>query len=274
MFPEIFFSKEFQFSINQNKYIMKNLKFVVIIFLTVLIYSCNTDDDGEMIKTEFNGQKVQIGDGHAWSYVRTDEAGIPIEIGVKFNESALSNLPSGSEYADEFLLELPSEINVPPFNHITLDWNENGHEPMNVYDLPHFDVHFYFMTESERNSIGPNDNIQFNEPLSAEFLPPMYLETPGGVPLMGAHIIDLLSPEITGADIFTHTFIYGKYNAQINFLEPMVTKDMLDLKLAVDKEIRHPAEWQTPGYYPQRYTIDFDANTNEYRILLTGLKNF
>ncbi|NND78992.1 MAG: DUF5602 domain-containing protein [Maribacter sp.] len=253
---------------------MKNVKVILFFSLCLFIFACNDDDGGDMIQTEFAGPEVNVGDGQAWTYVQTDEEGTPLAIGVKFTEAALTNLPTGSHHADEFMMQLPSGITVPPFDHITLDWNEHGHEPMMVYDLPHFDIHFYFMSESERNKIGPNDTIQFNKPLAAKYLPPMYLETPGGVPRMGAHIIDLLSPEISGTDIFTHTFIYGKYDAKVNFLEPMVTKAFLDSKTTMNKEIRQPVEWQNSGYYPQRYSIDYDVSTNEYTILLTDLQDF
>ena len=252
---------------------MKTFQVVSLTFFMLLFFSCKKDTP-EVIQTEFNGPKINVGDGQAWSFIQTDESENPIAIGVQFDAAALNNLPSGGMHAHEFVIELPTEINVAPYDHITLDWNEHGHPPMDVFDLPHFDFHFYFMSSAERDLIGPNDSTQFNLPLAAEHLAPLYLETPGGVPRMGAHVIDLTSPEVAGTGTFTHTFIYGKYNAEINFLEPMVTSDFLVSKQSVVKEIRHPQTWQKPGYYPKNYSISFDESTNLYTFVLKDLQKF
>lgn len=253
---------------------MKSIQLTLLLMFGFFLFSCSDEESPQEIKTEFTGPLVNVGDGQAWTIIKTDENQVPQSIGIQFTESALTNLPTGSMHADEFMLALPSEISVAPYDHITLDWNEHGHPPMHVFDLPHFDVHLYFMSSSQRDQIGPFDSIQFNKPMDPQFMAPMYLETPGGVPRMGAHIIDLLSPEIAGTGIFTHTFIYGKYNAQMNFLEPMVTKEFLDSKQSVVQEIRHPQQWQTAGYYPDSYTIEYDDGKKTYSILLDGLEKF
>lgn len=256
---------------------MKTARNLLFLFATIFLLGCEEEQSTEqepLQATEFTGAKVPVGDGEAWTYVETNASQTPIAIGIQFTADALVNLPTGSMHADEFVLQLPTEITVAPYDHITLDWNEHGHEPMNVYDRPHFDIHFYFMSMAERNQISPTDSVQFNKPLAEDYLPSMYLETPGGVPRMGAHIIDLMSPEIAGTGIFTHTFIYGKYDGEVNFLEPMVTKETLDAKVAIDKEIRQPSVWQKSGYYPQRYTIDYDASTQIYSIMMKDLMKF
>ncbi len=48
----------------------------------------------------------------------------------------------------------------------------------------------------------------------------------GGVPQMGAHWVDVTSPELNGST-FAQTFIYGSYDGQVNFYEPMITLDFL-----------------------------------------------
>lgn len=234
------------------------------------ITSCKDDDDVK--KTEFFGKEISVGDGKAMSFVKTDDAGTPIEVGFMFDEKALQNLPTGDPHGHEFQLEMPTAVAVEPFNHITFDWNEHGHEPEGVYDLPHFDCHFYFMTEAQREAIGPFDTIQFNKLLPAENLPPQYLETPGGVPAMGAHVIDLLSPEIAGTGTFTKTFIFGKYDGKLNFLEPMVTLDYLKAKHNESNPIRQPQKWQQDGYYPTSYGIRYDASKKMYKIVMENLQ--
>lgn len=251
---------------------MKTRTLIITCSMLLLLTAC--DKKEVELQTHYEGTKVNVGDGQAWTVVETDALLNPISIGVHFTESALNNLPTGSMHADEFMLQLPDLVAVAPFDHITLDWNEHGHEPMHVYDKPHFDLHFYLMTESQRNQIGPNDEDEFNKPLPEQYLAPNYLETPGGVPRMGAHIIDLMSPEIEGSGEFTHTFIYGKYDGKVNFLEPMVTKDFLDSKQEVQKEIRQPQAWQRSGFYPKQYSISFDTQAKVYSIMLTNLTEY
>ena len=249
---------------------MKSSSILLPLFC-LMMWSCHDEAEIPVLPTEFEGPKVAVGNGHAWTFIITNDILEPQTIGIRFNESALQNLPTGSMHADEFQLSMPPELSVPPFNHATLDWNEMGHEPPGVYDIPHFDMHFYFISPSQRDQIAPTDTAAFNKPLEPQHLAPDYLELPGGVPRMGSHIIDLLSPEIAGTGTFTHTFIYGKYNATINFLEPMVSKPFLDSKTTITKPIRWPERWQETGYYPEQYTISYDATTSTYSIALEGL---
>ena len=226
------------------------------------------------VPTEYEGPKINIGAGNAWTIVKTDDDQIPIAIGVQFDGAILDDLPQEGMLPMEYTLALPSEIAVAPYDHVTMDWNAHGHPPMMVYDLPHFDFHFYFMSDAERDQIGPFDTLEFTKPLAPEHLAPLYLETPDGVPRMGAHIIDLMSPEIAGTGTFTHTFIYGKYNGKLNFLEPMVTNSFLDTQQNITKEIRQPEQWMEEGYYPENYKIEYDGSKDQYSILLMDLKKF
>lgn len=101
---------------NINKTQMKNLQFLFPLLL-LLLFACKEDDVAEPTQDEFIGQKVNIGNGQAWTFVKVDDQGIPTSIGVRLDESALENLPTGSMHADEFMLSLPSEVSVPPYNH-------------------------------------------------------------------------------------------------------------------------------------------------------------
>ncbi|TDQ32670.1 DUF5602 domain-containing protein [Zeaxanthinibacter enoshimensis] len=259
---------------------MRTTHYIGLAFCLLALQGCeyyghgSGEDAGDHHKTSYTGEQIAIGDGHAWTIVKTDIWGNPKAIGIQFTEEALENLPTGHAHGHETVLELPVDKPVAPYDHVTLDWNEMGHEPPGVYDLPHFDIHFYMIGMTERDAIGPTDDEQFNKPMPDGFLPPMYLETPGGVPSMGAHMIDLLSPEIAGTGIFTYTFIYGKYDGMMNFLEPMVTRDFLLSKTRVASEIRRPDAYQTPGHYPDELTICFDEDSGVYTILMEGLEEF
>lgn len=251
------------------------IKLLIILSLFIAAVSCDKSSDPIIeLPTEYEGPKVAIGDGFAWTFVETDEDQNPTVIGVRYDGTIMDNLPTEGILPTEFTLELPSEINVPPYDHVTMDWNAHGHPPMMVYDLPHFDFHFYFMNEAERDQISPYDTVEFQKPLAPENLAPLYLETPDGVPRMGAHIIDLMSPEIAGTGKFTHTFIYGKYDGALNFLEPMVTKEFIDSKEHIEQEIRQPEEWMESGYYPTHYRIHYDEGNDLHTLSMKNLKRF
>ena len=248
--------------------------FLALAACSLALTSCG-DDDEPAAPTEqvFTGERVAVGQGEAWTEVTLAADGSPQSLAAVFTEAALEGLPTGhTPPAHEYVLRLPADAALAPYDHVTLDWNAHGHAPPGVYDLPHFDVHFYFMSGAQRDAIGPHDSVAFDAPLPAEMLPPMYLETPGGVPRMGAHVIDLMSPEIAGTGAFTHTFIYGKYDGRLNFLEPMVAEDFLRGRPDVEVSIRRPERYGVSGHLPGAYRVRYEEATGTYRVALTDLE--
>lgn len=261
------------------------------------------------------GPAQTVGAGTVRTYIAVDEknAQIPVEIGVALSESAMNTLPSAAAVAasmpghdahanmamvmNMYLLDLPSQ-NPTPYKFVQFDWNPVGHEPPGVYDLPHFDFHFYTVPVDVRNSIVTTDP-QYNAkaalyPAEA-FRAPFYIDaaTPAGapagavaVPQMGLHWLDVRSPELQGMagkpeafKPFTKTFIYGSWNGEFIFDEPMITKAyLLAKKAATDPAVRDeiipvstPATHVRPGFYPRAYRLTYDAQAKEYRIALTQL---
>jgi hypothetical protein len=177
---------------------------------------------------------------------------------------------------------------------VELDWNPGGHEPPGIYDVPHFDFHFWTTSQAERASIVPGTPEYQRR---AEMLPPEaqrapFYVVPGppaavAVPLMGVHWSDVRSPELQrmpGGDPgkyrpFTTTFIYGSWAGRFVFLEPMITRaHILAKRSATDPAARDevipisvPAQVGAPGHYPSAYRIMWDAQAREYRIALTNL---
>ena len=60
-------------------------------------------------------------------------------------------------------------------------------------------------------------------PLPPQYMPAGYSNAGSVVPYMGNHLINLSSPDFTG-NPFTRTFLYGVYDGQLTFVEPMITK--------------------------------------------------
>ena len=242
------------------------------------------------------GAPLTVGAGKARAYVVLDEraSNRPLEVGVALDAAALESLPTpaapqpggGHNHADshEYLLTLPNGHGTQ-YQFITLDWNAAGHEPPGVYDLPHFDFHFYTISQAERNAIDPADP-QFGAkaarfPASA-YVPPRYMVLPpppapvNAVPRMGVHWLDVASPELQAPTspnhkAFTHTFIHGSWDGHFIFDEPMITRAFLLTTPDLTVPLPQSAQVEKAGYYPTTYRITYDATAREYRIALGSL---
>ena len=87
---------------------------------------------------------------------------------------------------------------------------------------------------------------------------------------MGVHWTSVNAPELNGQP-FTSTFIFGSWDGQFIFVEPMVTKAYLETHPNATTAIPQPARWNNPGRYPTTYTVAYDAPSKEYRFVLGGL---
>lgn len=215
------------------------------------------------------GPTVPMGNGVARAWVSEDDAGNPVAVGINLSEKALDRLPAEPTH---WVMEFHKNSATDFYTHLLVDWNPQGHEPPGVYDLPHFDFHFYIIPSSEREMIGPDDTVQFANAPAPQYVPPAYLQTPGGVPQMGAHWIDLLAPEFNG-QTFTSTFIWGSYDGDFIFWEPMITRDFLLSKPDMTYEIRQPAAYEAEGWYGTHYQVSYSTRPNEYSIALINLQH-
>ncbi|MBA3726294.1 MAG: hypothetical protein H0W86_07530 [Armatimonadetes bacterium] len=180
--------------------------------------------------------------------------------GLSFTETALTGLPENKPDNGmdgyEFVLMMPKQAGSTGISHVSIDWNPKGHIPPGVYDVPHFDVHFYLASTKERMKMTLDEASmkKCQKKPDAKLLPAGYIYAPQGeVKYMGAHWVDVKSPELNGSP-FTHTFIYGTYDARVVFLEPMVTRAFLEGKAAVNAPIKQPETYQLAGkYFPTKY---------------------
>lgn len=215
----------------------------------------------------FYGPAIPIGNGVARTWILQDKDGTPSAVGVTLTEKALENLP---DHMEEYVLELPHQAGSDFYTHATVEWNPAGHEPPGVYDLPHFDAHFYIISNEDRMAIGPNDFAEFANAPDPIYVPEDYFQTPGGVPQMGAHWLDALSPELHGAT-FTKTFIWGSYDGEFIFWEPMFTRAYLLTQPDDEFNLKLPDAYQKEGWYATKYRISYSSHPGEYNIALTGL---
>jgi len=225
------------------------------------------DDNSTTSRTELTttvGDLVTLCNGKAQSFVCKDAQGNPVSIGFVFSEEVLKHLPSEMTMTS---IPVPKN-NGTLVDHISVDYQPIGHEPPGVYDKPHFDIHFYMISESEQMMIDNGPKMESLPP--AEFIPANYQAPPGGVPMMGKHWSDVTSHEFHGQP-FDRTFIYGSYDGQFTFHEPMITIAYFKTKQNFTDNIVQQPKVQREGYYPKTYSVTYEAKEKRYKVTLGGL---
>lgn len=224
----------------------------------------------------YQGPSRNMGEGRAHAFITLDAGGKPTVIGVMMSETALAGLPaeppSGAD-GWEYVLSLPKEAAGSGYDHVVIDWNPNGHIPPGVYDVPHFDFHFYLISQEQREKISAKgeDLAKAHKAPPQEFMPEGYILPAGTeVPRMGAHAIDPKAREFSKMP-FGKTFIYGFYDGQMIFLEPMMTKAFLETKPNETDRVKLPKTYYKHAYYPTSYSVNYNAAGREYEISLEGL---
>ena len=234
--------------------------------------SCSDDVTGTGEKTEF-GAPVPLGNGTVRTYI-VEQKGVPTEIGVVLSEAALDNLQTTPQMGGyETVVPLPA-VNSTQYKLVGLNWNPGGHPP--VYMLPHFDAHFYMISEAEKNAIVPTDpdfaKKAANIPTAAFTMPGFVNDVPANaVPRMGLHWTDTNAPEFHGSS-FTRTFIAGSWDGKFIFHEPMLTRAYLLTRPDELVPLGRASQTAIPGYYPGSYRVKWDAQKAEWRIGLADLR--
>lgn len=246
-----------------------------IIVMGVLVSACSSNSTGaDPGPTTEYGAAVILGNGTARSY-QVLQKGVPTELGVALSQGALDSLPMTPQMGGyEYPLPLPSG-NTTQFQVVGLNWNPSGHPPPMVYTVPHFDIHFYMISSTERNAIVPSDPAFATKAAylpTADFRLAGYVPgAPGdAVPRMGLHWSDSNAGEFHG-QAFTRTFILGSWDGRFIFLEPMVTRAYLlthpDEVIPLGSASQHAIN----GYYPAGYRVSWNAAGAEWRIAMTNL---
>jgi hypothetical protein len=213
----------------------------------------------------YRGPIVDVGNGSMRSFFTVSPTGVPLKIGLEMTQAALDGLPTdpNDHMHNTFVLSIPQKAkDMTAFEHIVVDWNPAGHPPFDAYGKPHFDIHFYKITNAQRQTIAPYspETAALHDKLPpAGYVPASFLATEGGVPQMGKHWIDTKAPEFNGGT-FTRTFLYGTYNGAVTFYEPMVTHEYLSSGAEASLAFEQPKYFAPDEtYYPTKYEIKMDS---------------
>lgn len=204
------------------------------------------------------------------SMVQVNLNGEIVAVGMMVSERSLSNLPDEHE---SFVLEFPKQVEATPFTHIYFNWNPEGHFPLEVYGAPHFDLHYYTISNETRMQIPFIESVPMEDVMAVwPYMPEHYVPTMVSEPQMGMHWINTTAPEFNG-EAFTHTMIMGSHEDQVAFFEPMFTLDYLMSKPNMQFPINTYTQVQEPGlYYPTLYSFEYDPIRKVYIFLLEGME--
>ena len=238
--------------------------------------SCSKDDTSPVAAPElkshgsniFYGPTIPIGRGVARAWVQENSDGEPLAVGINLSQKALEGLPLEPT---AYVLQFPDQKGKYFYKHMLVDWNPQGHEPPGIYDVPHFDFHFYTITNEERLAIGPPGAPGFDNLPGPQYVPAGYFRIPGGVPQMGTHWADAASPEFNGFG-FTKTFILGSWDGWFIFSEPMITRAYMLSHPDAMTSIPQPEAFQKDGWYPTDYRVQFSTSPNQYTVALLNLE--
>jgi hypothetical protein len=251
------------------------------------------------------GQSAELGEGTVSTYAELDDRGAPAAIGVVYSAGALEGLPTtpsdqhhcfdrngdGRVEAQtecvathEFVIPLPDAVSTRsdvPFKWVLLNWNPMGHIPPGIYDVPHFDVHFYMAPVANVFALkdgpcGPEFIRCDQHELAKKPLPPNYMnsdfqDVDAVVPAMGNHLIDMTGSEFNGEE-WKHSWIFGVYDGQVTFYEEMLTRAFLLSQPDACYPIKSPPAVGRSGFYPTESCIRYDAGTGQYTVSMEGFE--
>ena len=227
---------------------------ILAVAASTFIFACDKDKNKNKDK-EYKSAETTLHNGKVWTSAKVDKNGKPVSVSIIVNDAAMNSVPLGqpSDHmspANNLLIPIAAESGTP-FKFAMVNWNSSGHEPDQVYTLPHFDFHFY--TSTQADVMNYMDETKLNAEPNAAYIPANHISGPG-VPMMGKHYIDATSPELQG-QTFTQTFLFGSYDSKVVFWEPMITQAFLKNTTQFERALPQPSKFQQAGYYPTKMKI-------------------
>jgi hypothetical protein len=243
-----------------------------------LIAACGNGQSGK--SGTFFGPSQSIGNGTAKAYTTLDNAGNPIEVGIRMSATSLDGLPTEDAVPPRMLLlDFPHQAATMVFDHVMMNWNSHGHTPTELFGKPHFDIHFYMVDTAAVAAINPSSPDYTTRAAhlpDPKYVPVDYVLPPGppaenAVPAMGLHWVDTKDGLVPGKYNFTQILINGTWDGTYTFIEPMMTREWMLTKQTVQKDIKQPQAYQRNGNFPTTYSVRYDDQAKEYSISLGGM---
>ena len=246
--------------------VMRSLSKACFLAVAVAVLGCGGNDSNSV--TTVFGESQTIGALTARTSAtlvngQVTEAVTIVPRGMLTPAPAQGTGPAGSFLS----LDYPAEVqNTTFFNHIEVHYNPAGHPPM-VFQVPHFDIHAYGITEAQVRAIPVPDTVA----PAANRLPTgyMYDGVDRSIPEMGVHAMrheDM-------ADPFRQAMILGYSQGSMIFIEPMINANVFINKENVTQTILVPPVLGRATRYPTRFHATYDAGSDSYRFVYDQFVN-
>lgn len=200
-----------------------------------------------------------------------------VELGATVPLEIIEAAPADAEMVwppkELVTVALPEEARVAlGIDHMGINWEAHGHPPA-TFAVPHFDFHFYNITQDEVGTIDCSNDAKPGQLPAGYTLPDV--DVPGlgvlvglCVPRMGMHA--MVDHDAHATDAFEASMILGYYAGQAIFFEPMVSRELLmkrsDFSLSVPAIDDLP-----PGvHYPREFRAEYDGAGRQYRLVFAG----
>jgi len=225
---------------------------------------------------DVQGDCSDVFGGQVCTWARTQGDSV-IDAGATVPLAAIENAPAEEGemvWPPKTIAELALPASVQDrtgLHQLTMYWEPTGHPP-GPYLTPHFDFHFYSISNADRLAIDCSDAAR-PAALAAGYdlidmpVPPPMIQMMGDtlrglcVPEMGMH--SLLDSELKSTGLFRGSMVLGYYRGNPIFVEPMLTKAMLLEKKSFDMPI--PDIPGHAGEYPRQFRAQYDSTAQSYR---------
>lgn len=209
----------------------------------------------------------------AWIVMEGNQA---VELGATIPMALVEAVPADAEMVwppeQMGVLELPAEARgALGIDHLGINWEAHGHPPA-TFLTPHFDFHFYSISQTAVRAIDCTDSSKPSAIPAGYALPDIDIPGMGMlvglcVPRMGMHAMPEADVEETKA--FGASMLVGYYGGAPIFFEPMVSRALLlqraDFSLPVPMIENLPEGIR----YPRAFRAVYDAKNEQYRMVMS-----
>jgi hypothetical protein len=271
----------------------KKMKQIIVLAIAMMAMTCSASAE------RIFGEGVDIGDatGQIRMYVDVHDNTRFVEaIGVEYPRSVIDTVESSEPFPPEkffchgegedevCLPDRPARLYAPDVDEnnikgllhhwVVVNYNAFGHAPEGVWNVAHFDNHFYVQDadviwdelipgsclelcdcEAAKKALAPVNDDHF--PRGDDWL---WTGDIGCVPRMGDHYISpsLFAEFELGSDAFKQTLLWGRYNGLVSFHDLMVT--LAYIKSAPTFKECHlfeqPTRYERGGAWPTRQCVE------------------